>query len=997
MLSHTEKQLIRKLQSNKYPDVASDGMGFFIIWADGRAIVGYKNKKDAIAFIQQGDMDVMSVTYRERNSEKNETVRNKFTPDKSAFIHSLLYKEAAQKREHQKNTVIHNLLFAEDADRLDKVGMARQSGGSTLRNSGWNTDWHFKDPTADIDRVKDQISKKSANFFTSLSSGNISETSDIRPDSLSFVFSYIRTILPDNNEEASMKARNALTILDELLPGFRTFQQDIEARNIPLNPYFMPDNFSKQNGRVSSSGLKEFIAAEKTKQLQLPDGQPIPNQSHYNEHLSRHHLDVSFRGKVARTFSMADIDKVPNATWMKQAIEDKAANGYQLSTQNLLNTMIQLRDQKYAENNIDPESTDKAVQAHALAYQNHYVQVYRDILEWWKDRSKDLRMFSLKLVLKHLVYVGGGTPDVGPNEFRIKNATSLYQSNGWDSSLNAPNETMPTIPPLRQLPGTRQPDGSMKEEIVYDRGNGNMGYDHLVLNWKGGLDQILTKWGAKADEWMKILQSGKGIETLMRNAPEAYAAYQNVLSLQTGNRTGAENLLDLLNKYPKWGQFNSNHLQKSLASEIRTVNEYLKTPIKPTSFTAGDLSAQISGYVDQMLQTARENPELASQYLQNLSAQLCQIYRNGQMAWDTLTLALNALNRASRTNKLIKSNGISKLRGSEYRSMLPPEGFDLLKQYGYQVGKMMDFLYAVMSRCCHEQVNTRADGRQENFFGHQYSTSSGKSKGGEILLNVEYKNLTAQPSGDGVEVNEKLGFTLAQRTGANEDPIVMRLDLPWQQMVDTFNEAYPEAGYQLDQINEPVNTNLDVLELAVKDALNSTRGNIKVTYRNSEGEIDILSGEELAAEQMDVLENAGETDLITEEAPVLEPQILEPEMIEPPYEPSLEDEEWSKEWQPETSPEEVRDQLFQTEENTPDIFQEKKTMQKEMPEESIDYLQKQKNNKRRLLRKSPQVPMSPIMGTIEEKLQKVANRLDQRGEKSIADKLDLLLKKIIRG
>lgn len=122
MLSGIEKQLLNKLRSNKHLDIAEDGKGFFIIWADGRGQVGYKHKKHAIAFIEQGDRDAVSVVYRER--EKGETVRNIFTPDKSAIVHDILFKEAEEKKEHRTRITIHEVLFSEAESALLKSVIA---------------------------------------------------------------------------------------------------------------------------------------------------------------------------------------------------------------------------------------------------------------------------------------------------------------------------------------------------------------------------------------------------------------------------------------------------------------------------------------------------------------------------------------------------------------------------------------------------------------------------------------------------------------------------------------------------------------------------------------------------------------------------------------------------------------------------------------------------------------------------------------------------------
>ncbi len=59
---------------------------------------------------------------------------------------------------------------------------------------------------------------------------------------------------------------------------------------------------------------------------------------------------------------------------------------------------------------------------------------------------------------------------------------------------------------------------------------------------------------------------------------------------------------------------------------------------------------------------------------------------------------------------------------------------------------------------------------------------------------------------------------------------------------------------------------------------------------------------------------------------------------------------------------------------------------KSAPSMEIDYLSKRKNKDKRLIKNR--------VGSIEERLQKAANKLDLCGEVKIADKIDLLLKKL---
>ncbi len=667
---------------------------------------------------------------------------------------------------------------------------------------------------------------------------------------LSFLFHYFRTIVPGKDEESAGKAQNAIAVLDGLLPGFQQFQQDIESSNIPLNPYFMVSKFSSPDGGVDESSLQDFFSREQGKQLAMPDGRRVPSSSHYQEHVRRGAASKTNYLDKEQTFSMDEINTA-TVSMLKQAIDDRIKDGYTIewrpNQQVSLHDSIQsLYAKRLADNNIVNNPAQQ--QQQTAIYLSHYGKIMKNILEWQEDRSSvDLSAFELRLVLKNMIHMGGPQPRTPPDQFRATVKT-LYAANGWDSTFNNPSVNMLTLPPLRQLPRGRE-SGDLPE-VVYDRGNGNMGYDHLVLNWKNGLAQLFQQWGAQCDEWLRTLQAGQGMDQIAQQSPEVAEAWKNVISIQSGNRTGAEMILDLLKEYPTWNEFNRNHVQKSLASEIKNVNKLRKNPVSMQSFGHGNLPQEIQSYVEQILQTGQSDPKAAHEQLTSLSSELVQGYMSGAMDWKNLTLALHALNMPvasagmrypTEDGRLQRvSNGLTAHPTSRERTMIDEQGFEMLKQHGYPVGKMMDFLSAVMYRSCHEQVNTPYG--PEDSFGHQYSTSSGTSQGGDIILTVDFERLDATASAEQVDVNEQLRFSLGQKSGASEEPILLKSSLPWEQMVDAFNEMYPEAGYQFAVVNEPISRDLDMLEQKIKEALNDTRGEYRVVYHNSRGHNIVLSG-----------------------------------------------------------------------------------------------------------------------------------------------------------
>jgi len=944
---------------------------------------------------------------------------------KESEVKDFLFNEIEEKKEHRTKVAIHEALFSEVEDRekileederLEKEAMAQQSGGSNLKNSGWNTEWKFGDSESDIERVKGEVAQKATHFFASMNGQgpfSASNTSDLRPRALAFTFHYFRTILPGKDGESAKKAQNALDVLERYLPGFQQFQQDIERSNIPLNPYFMVSKFSGSDGGIDESNLQQFVSQEQGKQLALPDGREIPSTSHYKEHADR----IANGQSVNRTnyvdkeqiFSMSEINTA-TASMLKQAITDREKDGYVLKVfpmgendtgPSLVGSIKNLYNQRLADNNIEQNTriADPVQREQSMIYLYHYGKMQINIEKWQKDPSSiNITAFELRLILQNMLPMHGSQPKTPPDQFKASVKT-LYAANGWDSSSNNPNAKMLTLPPLRQLP---------RGEVVYDRGNGNMGYDHLILNWKNGLSQLFQTWGSKCDEWLSTLQ-GQGMQEIAQQSPEVGAALQNIISTQSGNRTGAEALLDLFNDHPTWESFNRNHLQKSLASEIRSVNKLRKNQVPLQSFQGGDLQQQIQAHVQQILQIGQTDPNAANEQLTKLSSELVQHYMSGSpgMDWKNLTLALHALNapvaaagmQYQTENGAMQrvSNGLTAHPTSRKRTMLDQQGFEMLKTHGYQVGKMMDFLSAVMYRSCHEQKNTPFG--SENSFGHQYSTSSGTSKGGEIILTVNYSKLDASVSSSDVatqtmivDVYEQLSFNLSQKSGSNDDPILLRSSLPWEQMVDAFNEMYPEAGYQFAVVNEPISRDLDMLEQKVKEAINETRGNIKVIYHNSSGNEIVLSGIEIATDEMAIKEEAGETDLIdtTQEA------------IAQPAQPTAPETEWSMPFQPSPNPTEVEEPFVLEQAPVP---QAPTTPQQQMPKSkpmsdpatvpihdpSSRYIQKKDTKGRRLLRHNAG------LGSIEERLQKAANKLDECSEFDVADKIDLLLQKINEG
>ncbi len=78
---------VQRLKNLESPDIAENGKCYAVVWADGRGVVAYRNRLDAMRFIEQGDREVVSVRYRDaaRASGRSLIVRNSFSPDRSTI------------------------------------------------------------------------------------------------------------------------------------------------------------------------------------------------------------------------------------------------------------------------------------------------------------------------------------------------------------------------------------------------------------------------------------------------------------------------------------------------------------------------------------------------------------------------------------------------------------------------------------------------------------------------------------------------------------------------------------------------------------------------------------------------------------------------------------------------------------------------------------------------------------------------------------------------
>lgn len=1022
-------------------------------------------------------------------------------------IKTLLLKEAQQRRQNRRQRVVKYFLLR-DAEKhyIAREAMARGAGQSTLRNSGWNTRWSIPVPSQRIEAIRQEIEEQFAPYFYEILQGrhqavksgitisnDAKQPTDEVPDgSIYFRFKYDREILPlsnENNESqqnAYLAATNAVDVLNQTLRGgFGDFIQAIQAAKIPLYPYFHASEFNASDGgftKQHKEGMKNFISDQRNKynsgSIRLPDGKTqIRSKSFFKNHYARvtsgEELDMASHPALPKIFSNFDVPNIGTPTELQNAIAYKFKDGWTLDEQGLMGTLKGIINQKLKDHNIDENSSDPKVQGYITTYKHFYMGMFKDIGKWYrqflksgsfqppvntKSKTKttkstttnDYTTEELKLTLSHMTVPLRGNHALESNQFMLKTSTHYYP-NGWDSSPNNARTPMLTMPPVRSLP-----DGS----VVYDRGNGNMGYDHLVLNWNDGLGQFVQQWGKKCVAWFDILSKGRVNRTISQSSEEAFSAIQNVLS----NRTSAETLVEMLEKYPDWDSFKLNHLDKSFASELKTVNGAIKRIQKESDeqkqarsqfvVTQESLTQDVNRYGQYMLSLAQQgNIEGAVEVFDAINKNVSEAYSQGMLSWDEATVALKTMNDARRASqqaiKIPKNdptradNSVGGQTPNQLLSKIDKQGFDNLRRYGYQVAKMMDLVYALMTRSSKEVVNSRSDGTQETFFGHQYSGSSGKSSGGEIILSVRYaynrpeistdpkiikmvrneqrkRHIRApsqlqrqtlwpehadptgrftDPKDPSTEVGimqplpghekpvvtivENIEYFLGQATGSRNFAKTITHGLPWNQMIDKMMTSFPDIAGQLGVVFEPMSANLQRLELSCKRAIDKVRQDIEVWYVNNDGEGMALSGGALDEEALglgDEIEKPQAAEQAQDKTqPPPQPETIpapEPDVVDDPNQPQT----------PQTPAPGAAPGIVPSTAIDPNV-PENNPMPKPMPD--INFVGKKRNQDRRLLRANARK-----LGSIEERLERAANKLDIIGEQIMADKIDLLLHKI---
>ena len=963
-------------------------------------------------------------------------------------VKSFLFKEASQKVQQSKPASIAQAeiksILLDDAEAkissvkeasIEKEAMAAQIGVGDLKNSSWNTEWSIPDKTERILQVEQDIQKVFEPYLYSLIGGNqvpikggISLPDDPEsPKPATFVlrFAYKRSLLPLEKvaPQAHSNAVNAISNLEQAIPGFEQFISDIQKYNIPLMPFYHTSVRSKESGGIDQEKLQKFLLAERSRyqQSQIPYSVPTYSDKFYSEHAQRIQNKQPVRAteirSYTRKYSNDDIDEINDHSILMRAIAEKIKSGYTINWQEL-DSHLETEKQGYISMH-KLDANDPLVNSYTSQFKKRRNKIIKSFkqgclpqrgdpsaLNWGVTPTGHFRpglpqesegkhticpilsIDDLKLILKSLTQIdknmrASNKFSLLPNEFVITNQSMTFKSNGWDSSPTSPETNMLTIPALKQLPGG---------QIVYDRDQGNMGRVHLMKYWRNGLGALVGGRGKWALENLQRLRMGDTIQILQKNAGNdkqtSLDAWLNIVGAKKrGNRTNAENILELLQKYPDWQSFSQNHLGKSLASEIAIYNKIEKNEIK--------------------------DPRLLS---------LNHAYKSGHITWDEYGRQLSKF-------------GLTTKDATDQKTMITEQDFETLQKYGYAVAKMMDLAFGVLTRSCEEIFKNRDGHVTEKIYGRQYSTSSGKYAEGQVMFGVRYafnapeigshdptmlrmvrderrKRHILKPGEGGdvyrstnvpqkgnlldqdlspieaqsiVKIVENVTYWVGQSSSTSNwfKPVYDDLSgLNWQQALDYVKRKYPGIEQQLGVVYEPMNADLHRIETASKRALTKVQEKLKAQNKP----IEIVYIDKDKTEE--VLDAATNINI----EPVQERQIPSSgqgysHQFSPLHQPG-QPTEFSR--GPQTQPQEIAPQP-PAPTSIPPKTPKSMPMSNSMTDDN-DFVRRRDNSKRRLIKKdihpdSGKIQRSSLIGN----LIKLADQYDQIGEIILSSKIDKLI------
>lgn len=875
---------------------------------------------------------------------------------------------------------ISDSLFQEAASRIEKTAMmekaamAAQIGVKDIRNSTANTVFEMpqfsEDPNSIEHKLYDAYKKY---FYTRIDGRKVDVNAGIfipeakkkykhEPFShLRIEFPFTRHVMPTNKEFAQ-SATSAVDAMDKVIPGFKTFVGVLESSDIPVLPYYHTTVRSIARGGVNTAEAKDFISSEYGKEIILPNGSKLPTArffyaTHQKMMQSGQDPQMTIQAPHHRRYSRDYVFGINIPAVLLNAISNKIQQGYWIDW-NALKKDLHTRINKLMQLNKAAETGTKRE-----VYTSYYRKFYQSLVDAFNSGTQSLRApdepyyhtwgkmrglkvnnlrnkhvapatlstLHLKLALYHMTQHlprKATTPvTVGPNEFTVPDHKLTYASNGFDSIPSNPSQRMPLYPALR-----KRSDGT----VVYDTDQCNLGRTHLIHNGQHIEALLSMKWGAWCENALRKLQNldKNATQTLKQGKdPVAFEAWATCVF----NRTNAEAMIDVLNKYADYMTFRRDFLQQSIASGYtggRGLSEVGKT--------------QESTFGPQAFALLRQYGYAMAKMMDLVSAvahRSCKEVITSRAADETIQETLYGRTLATSTGKADKSSIIIGIRYANNAPILgsnDPQLMEIVQKH-----------------------------RQKSQVQHTAPDS-------DYIRKTKFPSRAA-PMGEEFQAEDTwkiiydLRFFVGLATSQSHFHKAIGPDdyETWDQALNVLLTRYPQIESELGVIIEPMNANLRELSSRFKKAMARVQKEMSQTSRKK---VDFV-----------VLDRENNTE------EVLEGSV--PTDIDPSVDPSQ-----GPPAGPTTAPpvSEMTPPIPATPGSAapgsagpPPAGQGGPAANPQKP----NFVGRQDGNKRRLLKQRPGQDTGKIKKTNRiEDIVRLADRLDQQGHFILAEKLDILAK-----
>lgn len=902
---------------------------------------------------------------------------------------------------------------------LSKIAMPVAQGQLKLRNSSSNLKWWVVKPEGRVQQIVEEIKAAFKPFLYAVGKQNKRtpinpqayfpngrfETSKEQPKiagepqcSLRVEFGFTRQLVP-TDKEFQGPAQQSINSINQILPGFKEFISTIESSRLTLNPFFHKISPSRAAGTLISKGMTEgFLQSEhqryQSDQIRLPDGTILSGAGFYQNQMRDMQNGVSMFPTMTDSFNriydtaehLKDIhDPMP----LVRAVLEKIRQGYSLDTDGLKADIEAdkgpiKQDASHAQQ--QAEQFERLSSAYKKAITplraNENPEEYETL---WTDKSSQrtyrgfkvmgnksakvpvgLEVNDIKLILKNLTIQGPGVTQtfLYPDQFVVPGASMKYQSNGWDSHPTNVGSRMPLLPSMRAINGNME----------YDFDQINLGRIHLSMYGKQ-VKTLLAKFGPKCKEWFTILRdpSKKALSSLYQDRSNTIPleAIEHILGAQQLQRTNAETLAENLMKYPTY-QALLQRLQYSLSSKSR-----------------GTTSIQSD----------------AESYLDEEGFALLQ--RWGYYVSKMMDLVSGLMHRAC-------EEGVNTRLTSKGQPRLIPERF-YGRRYSTSGGKashgsvVVGIRYAFNSvelgshdielqRVVREKRKTRGWGRPGQDQPEVVRQTRHHQRGDVI-------DPALQPDGEEaiVKLVENMQFWIGVSSSDADFKRTVAVADDWPSLLAKLHTLYPNIDREDGlAIFDPLNMNIQRLQNAISRTIAATLEEIKsagisspieVVLQQYDGNSKVIDrvdadaeANELSEQDTGIEEKQPEAQTALPPAPVQPPS---PQPATPGVAPAV---PGAGAPTPQTQP---------TTPVTPLVPQpgakppsEKKKKPKPFPLPAPDYITKKKLT-RSLFRKGIDPNTSKLQhAEVISNLVKVADRLDSAGQVSVANKIDLLIKKL---